>query len=868
MAGDRLSFLLKEYDECLQRSGGDCEESVAILKSIVQAYVERNDDESAYRCQRKVCDTYAGIYGESYIGAQRARLYCRELMIRTAPLTERVRLCRAFWQDIKEDYGEGSVAARVLAPLYLACCVDAGEWEELRLLCAEIAAAFGGSGDEESRQLVALCEDFDIIAGEKSGDIRQLEAACLRAEAVFGKDSLYELRLRNEMGLVYSRNRAYEEAAAVHGRLWRISRAKYGKYALDTIRFQKNYVLELAQAGHPYTALFEAGRLRRAVEKCPDRNQCPDIEECFVMIYIGLGQKKLVRKHAVLSAAYNEGSFGPQDAHALKAGFLQAAAGLAYAEGDGCADFWKMLECMAAKVRRLYNLYLLSSDVGREKHFVRQNRGEYDICLGIALGGRGSFLTDEHLSALWEVVCNYKTLMGDCEFLHSAMSQRQDLAQEISLGEAVRPGDRQAAAEAERQLLELSRSSDFPGYMEAVHVRDIRDALREDEVLLDYYCVHFSDLEVYAAMAVTRHSLELVQLGAIGEVNALTVQAAEAICGERHPASSDAGAGNGADGQGGWPDALRERLFGRMLPLISRFPRVIVCPDGELYHFSFDLVLPDAEIVYAANPKDIARGRKGIRPFRQPIRNVNVFADPAFDVSEEHAPSDREEMVPERSGGLKRLPGTMAEAEIIRRIYGDKVSAFTRTDANARMFLHHCGADILHIGTHADSEDGGRIYLSGGFVTPRDIAALNMGNTRLAVLSACRTGIGEYRDYLGARGLRRAFQVAGAHAVIAAFWNISDIAAAVFMHVFYTQYGICGDCAAAMIHAKRYLKTADVRQMREKLYPAISDILINSGCLEEYRQWRDLIAYGQDGEKPFASPYYWAAFSLYDTFRD
>lgn len=865
MAKGKLSSLLKEYDKSLLRNKEESDESIEILKTIVQACVELNDDKSAYNYQQKVCDAYAKVYGQTNISTQRAKLYCRELMIRSAPVKDRVKLCEAYWQDAKNEYGENSYLVRILAPLYLACCYDAHEIEELKIICAEIVSIFGENEDEESRLLVAACSDFDIIMGEKSGDINQLEAACRRAESLFGKDSRYELCLKNEIGLIYKKNKELDKAAEIHRDLFRLSQIKLGKYALDTIIFQKEYVIDLANSWQLREALAEAKRLERAVKACPDRNQCPDIYDCFAYIYMSMGKGRLAEKYGRMSLAYNEGKLGPNDPVTLKSKHILSVISLMFRPNDR-AVFRSMLECMAEKEQWLYNSYLLSSDADREKYFMIQNRGEYDTCFGVVLSKLVEPIANEDLLSLWEVVCNYKTLMGDCEFLHSAISKKENISEVMDvLKSAMQSEDKKIVVEAERCLLELSRSSDFPGYVNSVNVRDIQETLQEDEMLLDYYCVHFSDLEVYVAIVATKHSLELVQLGPIGKVNGLIKQVTSAICGEKGSA-------------GVIYNEMLDELFGCLLPQISLPQKVIICPDGELYRLAFDLLIRDTEIVYVTNPKDIARGRNGACDGDAPVKTVNVFADPAFSLAEEQTHPYAEEESQERSGELARLPGTYIEAAIIQRIYGGKVRQFTRTDANEQMFFRNCNADIIHIGTHASSENGGVIYLSGandaggqdlppafgkGCITSRDIAGLNMAHTRLAVLSACQTGIGEYRNYLGVRGLRRAFQIAGVDSVMTTLWNISDIATAVFMYVFYAEYCECGDCIAAMYHAKNYMKNAAVREVREQIYPVMSDILIKSGSIEAYKELRDMIQYGKDEERLFSSPYYWAAFSLY-----
>jgi CHAT domain-containing protein len=130
-----------------------------------------------------------------------------------------------------------------------------------------------------------------------------------------------------------------------------------------------------------------------------------------------------------------------------------------------------------------------------------------------------------------------------------------------------------------------------------------------------------------------------------------------------------------------------------------------------------------------------------------------------------------------------------------------------------------------------------------GILTAEEVQNLDLRGVRLAVLSACETGLGEVAGGEGLLGLQRAFQVAGARTVIASLWKVDDVQTRALMERFYRNLWEKNMTTAGALREAQLWMLQEGARGSERLRP-------------------------KDAAEPATlSPYYWASFVLSGDWR-
>lgn len=100
--------------------------------------------------------------------------------------------------------------------------------------------------------------------------------------------------------------------------------------------------------------------------------------------------------------------------------------------------------------------------------------------------------------------------------------------------------------------------------------------------------------------------------------------------------------------------------------------------------------------------------------------------------------------------------------------------------------LLRCG--IVLAGGNKGWKGNSQLNEDDGILTGLEITSVPLPGTRLVVLSACESGLGQLNGSEGVFGLQRAFKIAGADYIMATLWQIPDKETAEFMNTFYTNW--------------------------------------------------------------------------------
>lgn len=448
-----------------------------------------------------------------------------------------------------------------------------------------------------------------------------------------------------------------------------------------------------------------------------------------------------------------------------------------------------------------------------------------------------------------------------------------------------------SSLEEEVQRLEAAlsaRSAQFRTQTQAVTIDAVRAALPAEAALVEFvayrpynpshagYKDRFGPTR-YAAYVLTRDGDEIsfVDLGEAAPVDAQAL-AWRSLLGNRVGEKQVKRAGG----------ALYQKLFAPVRKLLRGRRRLLLVPDGNLNLVQF-AALTDESGSYLIENYDISyltSGRELLR-FREHLPSESadmVFANPSFDLT-------RSEVKCPPGTGLTNqyvfagrcfnsLPGTAREADALALLLpGAQLK--TGAEATEAAVKGAARPRSLHLATHGffwpdqpapnalpGAEQSVRngaqpvnpmirsgLILAGvkqgtsgagedGVLTAQEVAGLNLLGTKLVVLSACETALGDAQNGQGVYGLRRALVLAGSETQIMSLWKVSDDSTRALMVAYYSRL----QAGKGRADALREVQLA-------MLHGEFTPVPVQS----DRRETHDTVG---DAPKNYRHPYYWAGF--------
>jgi CHAT domain-containing protein/tetratricopeptide (TPR) repeat protein len=456
------------------------------------------------------------------------------------------------------------------------------------------------------------------------------------------------------------------------------------------------------------------------------------------------------------------------------------------------------------------------------------------------------------------------------------------------------------AQEREIESAVSARSAEFRAQAQPVTIEGVQAAIPAGAALVEFVTYRPYNLEAlkrsetfgarrYAAYVLRRTGRpSWAELGEAAAIEAAALRLRSSLA---NPESTDVKA-SARD--------LDRKVMEPMRRLLGPTTQVFLSPDGSLNLVPFGALVDERgrylierySFTYLTSGRDLLRLRVKTRE-REPAM---IVADPAFDRGSDFAggqgSADGEGGRGRRSLGLDRavtevapLPGTGAEAKsLIRLLHG--ASLLTKEKATEAAVKRARGPRVLHVATHGffladqrqdtadtrglkvasgapqpppDERDENPLLRSGlilagvkqqqsgpgedGILTALEASALDLWGTKLVVLSACDTGVGNVQNGEGVYGLRRALVLAGAESQLMSLWQVDDEATRDLMVAYYrrlragegggdalraVQLGMAGGLQAAGGRRRRGLGAAKAVG-RDRRHPFFWAAFIQSG---------------------------------------
>jgi CHAT domain-containing protein len=174
-------------------------------------------------------------------------------------------------------------------------------------------------------------------------------------------------------------------------------------------------------------------------------------------------------------------------------------------------------------------------------------------------------------------------------------------------------------------------------------------------------------------------------------------------------------------------------------------------------------------------------------------------------------------------------------------------------------------ADVLYFFTHANAgwqeAEQARLKLADGYLTLRDIFSLDLKKARLAVLSACETGVPGLELIDEMIGLPAGMMQAGVPGVVGSLWSVRAISTVMLMARFYFLWREQGCLPKEALRQAQIWLRDSTRQQKNDFVKSVVIGKISELSTDGAISFFKYLSSAEPDEIDFSSPYYWAAFT-------
>lgn len=248
------------------------------------------------------------------------------------------------------------------------------------------------------------------------------------------------------------------------------------------------------------------------------------------------------------------------------------------------------------------------------------------------------------------------------------------------------------------------------------------------------------------------------------------------------------------------------------ISITSAINRITFIPDEELFKLPFNLLFGASKIHNKEEIHEVVY-RYTSHLLRSPnarfnVDRISIFAPMVSEKTNVNSVSlspsslrSNDLLQKDDNGGysLPLLPFTLKEANAINRIFESKQiesKLYLGSQATKKQFLNECvSGGIVHVATHGftdseTSEKNGLLFYADSVLSPESVLyagemTQKMVNSKLLVLSACKSAAGKIIKGEGVMTLAKVMLMAGAEKVLATLWSVNDETTCNFMTLFY-----------------------------------------------------------------------------------